>query len=121
MRNLIGGIVLAGIIIALIGSAAFLWKARTDRALDGEWTARMLRPGKPPSTVRFTFQVAQGSTLTGTVDSVPFADGALGGGTLRFRGADGIAWTGAVRGREIDLVASGPDGLPARGVARKRE
>jgi len=122
MKNLIGGIVLAGVAIAVIGAGVLLWFARADRALDGEWTARMVRPGEPPSVVRFTFEVENDFGLKGTVNSVPFAGGHFANGKLRFRGADGTAWTGAVRGREIDVVAVGSaTNLPARGIARKRE
>ena len=121
MKKLIGGIIGTGFVIAIIGTIGFLWKAHTDRALDGEWTARMVRPGAPPSMVRFVFQI-DGQKLTGSVDSEPIRDGLITEGRLRFRsGSSAVMWSGVIRGREIDLLATTPGLLPSRGVARKRE
>ena len=123
IKKLIVGIIGTGIVIALIGTAGFLWIARTDRQLDGEWTARMVRPGSPPSMIRFVFRV-DGRNLTGSVGSDPLENGTVTEGRLRFRSGTGPAstfWTGVVRGREIDLIATAATGLPARGIARKRE
>lgn len=121
MKKLIGGIIGTGFLIAIIGTIGFLWKAHTDRALDGEWTARMIRPGAPPSMVRFEFHI-DGQKLTGSVDSEPIHDGVVTDGKLRFRsGASAVIWSGVVRGREIEIVATTPGLLPSKGVARKRE
>ena len=121
MKKLIGGIIGTGIVIAIIGTIGFLWNARNDRALDGEWTARMVRPGAPPSMVRFVFQI-DGHKLTGSVDSEPIREGSVTDGRLRFRsGTSAVMWSGVVRGREIDVLATSPGLLPSRGVARKRE
>jgi hypothetical protein len=121
MKKLIGGIIGTGIAIAIIGTIGFLWKSHTDRALDGEWTARMVRPGAPPSMVRFVFQI-DGQKLAGSVDSEPISEGSVSDGRLRFRtGTSAVRWSGVVRGREIDIIATSPGLLPSRGVARKRE
>jgi len=121
MKKLIGGIIGTGIAIAIIGTIGFLWNSRNDRAIDGEWTARMVRPGAPPSMVTFVFHI-DGQQLTGSVDSEPITDGLVTDGKLRFRsGASTVMWSGVVRGREIDILATTPGLLPSRGVARKRE
>jgi hypothetical protein len=121
MKKLIGGIIGTGIAIAIIGTIGFLWNSRNDRAIDGEWTARMVRPGAPPAMVKFEFHV-DGQKLTGSVASEPISEGSITDGRLRFRsGASAVRWSGVVRGREIDVLAITPGLLPSRGVARKRE
>lgn len=127
-------VVAAGILIAVVGSVLLLSNSRQAVAsLDGAWIARMQRPGARPYTIRLRFRKA-GRTLSGEV-AYPAGGGAIQRGSF----ADGklafstthvpqfetepatIAFTGELRGREIVLTATMPDGGVATGIARKAD
>lgn len=132
-RRLVWLVLAAGIVIALIGSAVLLLKARADRSLDGVWIARMQRPGLRPYNIRLTLVVDRKS-LEGQVE-YPTGTAAIQGGAI----SDGriafftkhipqfesepatITFSGQVRGREILLTAITPDGAATRGTARKQD
>jgi hypothetical protein len=132
-KRVVWGVIAAGILIALVGSALLLSSSRKAAALDGQWTARMQRAGQRPYTIRLQL-VTAGRTLTGAVE-YPTGSGAIQGGTVE----DGrlafftrhvpqfatepatITFSGEVKGREIDLTATTPDGIVTNGTARKAQ
>jgi TIR domain len=131
VRKLLWSVVAAGIIIALAGTAYFFSAARERNSIDGEWLARMQRPGQRPYSIRLQLQVA-GRTLTGQV-MYPTGSGRIEGGTFQ-KGQLAfytkhipqfetepvtILFSGERRGREIELTATTPDGTVTKGVARK--
>ena len=133
VKRIVWGVIAAGILIALIGSYFLLSSSRKAAAVDGQWTARMQRAGQRPYTIRLQL-VTSGRKLTGAVE-YPTGSGAIQGGTIE----DGrlafftqhvpqfasepatITFSGKVRGREIDLTATTPEGLVVNGTARKAQ
>jgi hypothetical protein len=126
-------LVATGVLIAITGSAIFLFNARQRAALDGTWIARMQRPGARPYTIRVEF-VTSGSALTGRVQyptgDAAIEEGRFEDGRLRFLTRHipqfesepaTLRFTGQVRGREVDLVMTAQDGALTRGTARKTE
>jgi hypothetical protein len=130
-KRLLWIVVAAGIVIALAGSIFLLLGSRERASLNGTWIARMQRPGQRPYSIRIRFETS-GRTLTGQVD-YPTGSGAIQGGTLdddrvafftkhvpQFESEPAtIVFSGQIRGTEIDLTATTPDGNETKGVARK--
>jgi hypothetical protein len=126
-------LVAIGIVIAILGSAVFLFNSRQRASLNGIWIARMQSPGGRPYNVRLELQSSDG-TLTGQV-RYPTGDAAIQDGKLaakkltfftrhtpQFESEPAtIRFRGTVRGREIDLTALLPDGRSAAGIARKTD
>jgi hypothetical protein len=130
-KRLVYTVVSAGIIVALIGSAALLLRSRQEASLSGVWIARMQRAGQRPYNVRLQFEQS-GRFLTGQVEyptgSGAIEDGTFENGRLRFvtrhvpqfeTQPAKIVFRGQVRGREVDLLATLPDGGMWKGTARK--
>lgn len=126
-------VLVLGILIAVAGSAVFLINSRRDASLDGTWIARMQRPGHPPWNIRLTFRVS-GKTLTGQVvyptGSAAIAGGTVDHGNLTFytkhvpqfeTDSVTIVFSGRVKGREVDLISTAPDGTVTKGLARKSD
>ena len=132
-KKIIWGIIAAGILIAVVGSAILLTQSREAAAIDGQWTARMQRGSQRPYTIRLQF-VTSGRNLTGAVE-YPTGSGTIQGGTIdggrlafftthvpQFESEPAtIRFTGEVRGREIHLTSTTPDGAVANGTARKAQ
>jgi hypothetical protein len=112
-------VVITGIVIAILGSAFFLLRSRGEKSLNGDWIARMQRPGHAAYILRLRLEIA-GETLTGTVEGKPIINGTLKNGKLDFSSGD-TNFHGDLRGREIDLTATNADEIIARGPARKTE
>ncbi|MBC7927150.1 MAG: hypothetical protein H7039_15990, partial [Bryobacteraceae bacterium] len=129
-KRLVWMVVAAGIVIALVGSAAFLLNSRSQASLSGTWIARMQRPGVKPNNLRFRLELT-GTALTGTVE-FPAGTGDIQNGLVQDNRISFTArhvqeqqtepstayFTGELRGREIDLTAT-DRGVVTKGVARK--
>jgi hypothetical protein len=133
-RRIIWLIVAAGILIAITGAIFLVSRSRAvSVSIDGPWIARMQRQGGRPYNIRLRFSTA-GSTLTGAVE-YPTGGGAIQRGTIdsgklsfstshvpQFESEPAtISFTGEIRGPEIMLTATMPDGGVATGVARRSE
>lgn len=112
-------VVISGIIIAILGSAFFLLRSRAESSLNGNWIARMQRPGQAAQTIRLHLEI-DGNTLTGDVGGSPIVNGIANNGKLSFSSAN-RKYEGDVRGRELHLTATTADGIITRGAARKTE
>ena len=133
-RRIIWLIVSAGIVIAIAGAILLLSRSRAvSMSIDGTWIARMQREGGRPYSIRLRFTTA-GSTLTGAVEyptgSGAIQRGTIDGGKLAFSTthmpqfeseAATITFTGEIRGPEITLTATMPDGGVATGIARRSQ
>lgn len=122
-----------GVLIAIAGSTFFLLNSRERASLNGMWIARLQRPGSPSYNIRLRLQEA-GGVVTGGVQ-YPTGNAAVQQGTLRGRRLAFftrhtpqfesepavIQFQGMLRGREIDLTVTLPDGAAATGVARKSD
>jgi len=119
--------------IAVVGAALLLMRSRQQAALSGAWIVRMQRPGQRPYNIRLALEQA-GKTLTGQVvyptGTAAIEEGVVNGTRLSFftrhtpqfeTEPAKISFTGQVRGREVDLTITAPDGGVAKGTARKSE
>jgi hypothetical protein len=130
-KRLVWLLVAAGVVIALAATAVFFAASRERTSLDGTWIARMQRPGQRAYTIRLTFHTA-GQTLTGGVE-YPTGSARIEGGTYdgsrlafftrhipQFESEPAtIVFSGELRGSEIELTVTTPDGVVTRGTARK--
>ena len=121
------------IVVALGGSAFFLLNSRERASLNGTWIARMQRAGSRPYNIRLEFRTVRNS-LSGRVE-YPTGSAAIQGGTIQngrlafftrhtpqFESEPAtITFAGELRGRELELHATTPDGTVTQGVARKTE
>lgn len=125
--------VAAGVLIAIVGSALLLYGSRAAATIDGAWIARMQREGGRPYTIRLRLNTT-GSALTGAVE-YPTGSGAIQRGSVNGRSIAfatthvpqfetepaTISFTGELRGREISLTATMPDGGLATGTAKRSD
>jgi hypothetical protein len=132
-KRLLWGIIVGAILIALAGTTYFLAASRERISLNGEWIARMQRPGQRPYNVRLRLETS-GRTLTGQVN-YPTGSATIEGGTYERRrltfytrhvpqfGTEAVTikFAGEQRGREVELMATTPDGTVTKGIARKVE
>jgi hypothetical protein len=118
-KKLAWTVIVIGIVIAILGSAFFLLRSRQEATLNGSWIARMQRPGHAAYILRFRLETS-GSAVKGEVEGAPILDGTIENQRLSFL-SSGAKYQGAVRGREIDLIATSPDGAVIKGVARKTD
>jgi hypothetical protein len=132
-HKVLWAVIAAGLIIAVGGAAALLMNSRERVSIDGNWIARMQRPRQPAYNIRLRFH-AQGRTLTGAV-SYPTGSATIEGGTInrrrlgfftrhtpQFESAPAtILFSGEIRGVEIDLTVTTPDGTEIKGVARRAD
>jgi hypothetical protein len=122
----------SGILVAIVGSILLLFSSRRSMTIDGAWIARMERSGGRPYTIRLRF-ITSGDVLSGAVE-YPAGSGALQGSiddekltfstthVPQFESEPAtIRFTGEIRGREIPLIATMPDGGVATGTARRSE
>lgn len=119
-KRIVWAIVIAGLVIAIVGSLALLFSSREAAALDGIWIARMQRPGQPPYNIRLRFFVSD-HTVTGQIEYPDRTEAILNGSVTESHlsfATDGIAYNGEMRGREIALTATTATGT-ATGTARK--
>ena len=132
-KRLAYSVIAAGIVIAIVGSALLLLRSRQQASLNGTWIARMERAGQKPYNIRLQFQQS-GRVLMGQVEyptgAAVIEDGTVDGRTLlfitrhvpQFESAPAqIRFTGEIRGREVDLTSVDPNGLIAKGIARKSD
>lgn len=136
-NTVIWAVIAAGILIALLGGGLLLWNSRSKAVvrMDGAWMARMQRgvAGRP-YMVRLRFREA-GGVLRGEVE-YPTGGGVIEGGSVDAAGRlvfstshvpqfesspVVIRFVGEIRGGEIALTSTGPDGGVATGVARKSD
>jgi hypothetical protein len=130
-RKLLSVLIAAGVLIAVVGAALLLARARDRASLNGTWIARMERSGLQPYNIRLRFETS-GRTLIGGVE-YPTGSGAIEDGTFdgsrlsfftkhvpQFETEPAIIrFSGEVRGGELHLTAVTPDGALAKGTARK--
>ena len=122
-KQIVWLIVALGIEIAVVGSTILLFKSREASSLQGVWIARMDRAGQPPSTIRLRLFVDD-TALTGHIEYPDRTDAILNGTVddrrLTFATKE-VGYSGEIRGREIVLTATTPDGSVATGRARKTQ
>jgi hypothetical protein len=116
-KKLAWTVVSIGIVIAVLGSAFFLLRSSEQATLDGTWIARMQRPGHAAYMLRFRLETSD-RILKGEVEGLPIQNGTIENGRLNFSSSE-AKYQGEVRGREILLTATTPEGIVAKGVGRK--
>ena len=130
-KRLVYTVVAAGILIAVVGAAVLLMRSRQEAELSGAWIARMQRAGQRPFNLRLQFEQS-GRSLMGQVQ-YPTGSGAIEDGTVekgrltfitrhvpQFETEPAkITFRGEIRGREVELLATLPDGGVWKGTARK--
>jgi hypothetical protein len=115
-KKLAWTVVAIGIVIAVLGSVFFLLRSSKEATLNGTWIARMQRPGHAAYMLRFRLETSD-RTLKGEVEGSPILNGTVENGQLNFSSFE-AKYHGDVRGREIQLTATTPDGI-TKGIARK--
>ena len=124
--------VLIAVAVALVGSALFFAGGRHDVSLTGVWVARMQRPGQRPYPIRLHLEQS-GRTVYGSAE-FPTGRGAIEEGSIdhgrvafftrhvpQFATEPAkIMFRGKLDGEELALTLTGPDGVEAIGVARRR-
>jgi hypothetical protein len=108
-----------GILIAILGSAFFLFRSREQAGLNGNWIARMQRPGHAAYMLRFRLDTS-GTTLKGEVEGMPILTGSVGEKQVTFSTIE-AKYQGEIRGREMHLTSTAPDGATLEGTARKTD
>jgi hypothetical protein len=116
-KKLAWTVVVTGIVVAVLGSAFFLFRSREEATLNGTWIARMQRPGHAAYMLRFRLETSD-RILKGEVEGFPIMNGTIENGRLNFSSTE-AKYQGEVRGREIHLTSTTSDGIVAKGVARK--